>query len=90
MKGWTHLLAAGVVTHKPCRLLGIIVTPAGNTSAVTIYDGENTTAPIICKVIVKDTLTFPLTFPGGVQTDRGLFLGSFDDMYGVLVLWEVD
>lgn len=90
MQGWEWLTAARVITHKPCRLLELVITPSGATSEIKVYDGENTDSPIILEAILKYEDTKQLNFPGGLQTARGLYIGSFTDITGVLVRWEVD
>jgi len=90
MQGWEWITAARVITHKPCRLLGLVITPSNATSEIKVYDGENTSSPPILEVVLKSDDTKQLNFPGGIQTDRGLFVGAFTDITGVLVQWEVD
>lgn len=89
-KGWEWITAARVVSHKPCRLLGLAVTPSAGTGVVIVYDGENTTAPVIIQAETKVQETLQLNFPGGINTAMGLFVGSFTHITGVLVQWEID
>lgn len=89
-RDWEWITAARVISHKPCRLKGLVITPSGATAIVIVYDGENTTAPIILQADLVVQETMQLNFPGGLKTDRGLYIGSFTDITGVLVQWEVD
>lgn len=90
MRGWEWITAARLITSKPCRLLSLIITPSTATAIVIVYDGENTSAPVILQADLVVQETMQLNFPGGIKTDRGLFIGSFTDITGVLVQWEVD
>lgn len=90
MRDWEWVTAARVLTHKPCRLLGLTITPSAATAVIIVRDGENTTAPVILQADLVVQETMQLNFPGGLRTDRGLFVGDFTDITGVLVQWEVD
>lgn len=90
MQGWEWITAARVITHKPCRLLGLVVTGSAGDGEVTVYDGENTTAPTILNIFLATRNSRSFNFPGGIQTDRGLYIGGFSHITGVLVRWEVD
>jgi len=90
MQGWEWVTAARVITHKPCRLLGLVVTPSGDTASFTIHDGENATAPTIATIKLPTKDSTPFNFPGGIKTDRGLYVGTLTGITGVLVQWEVD
>lgn len=90
MQGWEWITAARLITTKPCRLLGLVVTPSAASAEVKVYDGESTSAPTILEVYLVTKNSLPLNFPGGIQTSRGLYIGSFTNITGVLVQWEVD
>lgn len=90
MQGWRWATVAQVITNKPCKLLGLVVTPSAVNAEVKVYDGENTTAPPILEVFLATKDTLELNFPGGIKTDRGLYIGSFTSITGVLIRWEVE
>ena len=90
MQAWRWITAAQVITKKPCKLLGLMVTPSATNAEVKVYDGENTTDPLILEVFLATKDSKEYNFPGGVKTDRGLYIASFTNITGVLVRWEVD
>lgn len=90
MQGWTWITAAQVITKKPCKLLGLVVTPSAINAEVKVYDGEGDTDPQILSVFLATKDSREYNFPGGIKTDRGLYIGSFTTITGVLVRWEVD
>lgn len=90
MRDWEWVTAARILTHKPCRLLGLIVTPSAANAQLTLYDGENTTAPVIVTIFSSAKISWPFCFHEGIETDRGLFIGGFTNITGALVQWEVD
>jgi len=87
---WTWVEAAQVISIRPCRLLGLVVTPSGDTASFTIYDGEGSSDPVILTIKLPTKDSTPFNFPGGLQTDRGLYIGTLTAITGVLVHWEVD
>ena len=90
MQTWRWTTVAQVLTKKPCNLLGLVVTPSAANAELKVYDGEGNTDPIILEVFLANKHSRQYNFPGGVKTDRGLYIGSFTSITGVLVRWEVD
>jgi len=77
-----------VISERPCNLLGLVVTPSGDKAEVTVYDGQGTGDPVILTAVVAAKDTKPIDLSGGIRTNRGLFIGSFTDITGILVIWE--
>ena len=86
--GSIWLTAAGIITHQPCKLLGLLVTPSAADATCTVYNGESATDPVAFSVVLatKDTKLF--SFPGGLELDRGLYISPLTNITGVLVIWE--
>lgn len=86
--GHRWLTVAGVITHGPCKLLGLLVTPSAADAACTIYNGESTGDPIAFSILLgtKDSKLF--SFPGGLELDRGLYISPLTNITGVLAIWE--
>lgn len=86
--GWKWLTQAMVVSHDPCRLKGLVVTPSAAAAECTVYNGEGTDDPVALSIVLNAQDSFPFDFPEGIELDRGLYVGSFTNITGVLVLWE--
>ena len=85
--GWRWLTAAGVVSSRPCVLKGLLVTPSAAAAVCTVYNGESDQDPVAfsIEVATQDSRDFP--FPGGLELERGLYVGAFTNIAGVLVIW---
>jgi len=77
-----------VLTRRPCKLLGLLVTPSAADAECKVYNGESTADPVAFEVFLTTRNTKSFSFPGGLELDRGLYVGSFTNMTGVLVSWE--
>ena len=86
--GWRWLTAAEVVSHRPCVLKGLVVTPSAAAAACTVYNGESDQDPVAFSIEVANQDTRPFNFPDGLELDRGLYVGGFTNITGVLVVWE--
>ena len=86
--GHRWLTVAGVITHGPCRLKGLLVTPSAADAGCTVYNGESIGDPVAFSVILATKDSKPFSFPDGLELDRGLYVGSFANITGVLVIWE--
>ena len=87
--GHRWLAAAGVVAHEECKLLGLLVNPSLADAECKVYNGESTDDPVAFEVFLATRDTKLYYFPGGLKLDRGLYVGSFTNITGVLVLWEL-
>jgi hypothetical protein len=85
---WRWLAAAGVVSRRACVLKGLIVTPSAATAACTVYNGESDQDPVAFSIAVATQVSRPFNFPDGLELDRGLYVGNFTNITGVLVIWE--
>ena len=83
------ITAAQLITEQPCKLIGLLVTPSAADAQCILYDGESTVAPVLLSVYLVTRNTQNFNFPEGVIATRGLFVGSFTNITGVLVRWEV-
>ena len=86
--GRRWITAAEVISHHPCVLKGVVVTPSAADAACVIYDGEGTGDPVILSLVLATKDTAPFIFPEGIELNRGLYVGSFANITGVLVIWE--
>lgn len=77
-----------VISQRPVLLKGLVITPSGSEGEVKIYDGESTKDPLILTVMMVSQDTKSINLAGGLETRRGLYIGSFSHMTGVLVIWE--
>jgi len=89
MENWEWLTAARSCTTKACTLLGLLVTPSAIDAICTVYNGKSTSSPVVLNVYLatKDTKNFD--FGDGLKLNRGLFVGSFTNITGVLARWKV-
>lgn len=85
---WDYITGARVISQRRCKLLDIVITPSATNSELTIYNGENTTAPVILAFFNSVKVSWALDFHEGIICDRGLYFGSFTSITGVLVQWE--
>ena len=86
--GWRWLTAAEVISHNPCNLKGILVTPSAASAECKFYNGESDQDPIAFEVFLTTQDTLPVNFPDGLKLDRGLYVGALTNVTGVLVIWE--
>ena len=86
--GWRWLTTAGVISHARCKLKGLVVTPSAADAGCTVYNGESDKDPVAFSVVLATKDSQPLSFPDGLEFDRGLYVGSFSNLTGVLVIWE--
>jgi hypothetical protein len=85
---WRWATSAQALTLRPCRLLGLVVTPSAVNAEVTVYDGENTLSPPVLGIFLATKDSKEFNFPQPLELSRGLFVGSFTSISGVLVIWE--
>jgi hypothetical protein len=85
---WRWLAAAGVVSRRTCVLKGLIVTPSTAAAACTVYNGESDQDPVAFSIAVATQDSRPFSVPDGLELDRGLYVGNFTNITGVLVVWE--
>jgi len=64
------------------------MTPSAGDGSVWIYDGESDEDPPIGHVFTSIQVSREYHTNGGLETHRGLYIGGFDHVEGVLVLWE--
>ena len=86
---WVWVTTAQVISNRPCRLLGLVVTPSSTNSVAKVYDGENTTAPEVFETFLDTKRTWQHNFGAGLKLNRGLYIGSFTSITGILVHWEL-
>ena len=86
---WRWLAAAGVVSHTRCRLKGLVVTPSAVDAVCTVYNGESEQDPVAFSVLLGTKDTKPYMFPDGLELEKGLYVGSFTSITGVLVIWNL-
>jgi len=86
--GHRWLTVAEVITQRPCKLKGLVVTPSAADAVCTVYNGESDKDPVALTVLLGTKDTKPYMFPDGLELDRGLYVGSFTGITGVLVIWE--
>ena len=86
--GWRWLTVAGVVSHAPCKLMGILVTPSAADAACVVYNGESDKDPVTFSAVLATKDTQGFTFPEGLELNRGLYVGSLANITGVLVMWK--
>ena len=86
--GWRYLTQAEVIAHAPCKLKGLLVDPAAADACIIVYNGESAKDPVVLTIFLatKNAKIFP--FPGGLELDRGLYVGTFINITSVLVMWE--
>lgn len=87
--GHRWLTVAGVITHGPCKLLGLVVTPSADAAACTVYNGESDKDPVAFSIFLATRNTKSFNFPGGLELDRGLYISPLTNITGVLVIWEL-
>ncbi len=87
--GWRWLTKAEVISRGPCKLKGLVVTPLAIDAGCTVYNGESDKDPVALSVILATKDSKPFNFPDGLELERGLYVGSFANITGVLVLWEI-
>ena len=85
---WRWLTEAGVVSRRPCKLKGLLLTPSAAAAGCTVYNGESDQDPEALSIAISTEDSREFTFPGGLELDRGLYLGGFANITGVLVAWE--
>jgi hypothetical protein len=65
-----------------------VVTPSAASAGFTIYNGEGDTDPVALSIAVATEDSRDFSFPSGLELDRGLYVGNFTSITGVLVIWE--
>lgn len=85
---WTWATKAQVITKRPCILKTIIMTPSAATSECKLYDGESARDPPIGEIYSSIQVTREYKLDDGIETHRGLYVGEFTGVTGVLIIWE--
>ena len=85
---WIWCTKAQIITKRPCRLFNVIMTPSANDAGCKIYDGESARDPPIGIIYTDVKVTREYYVDGGLETHRGLYVGAFDKVEGLLVIWE--
>ena len=86
---WRWIVSAEKVSQRPCRVRGLVVTPSAATASMTVYDGEGEGDPVILTVALVTANSLPIDLGEGLPSNRGLYIGNFTNITGVLVLYEV-
>ncbi|GAI06648.1 unnamed protein product, partial [marine sediment metagenome] len=84
----TWATKAQVITKRPCLLKNVIMTPSKPDGSIWLYDGESDKDPPIGHVFTSIRVTREYSIIGGLETHRGLYIGNFDHIEGVLIHWE--
>lgn len=85
---WTWATKAQVITKRPCKIHGITVTPSAVNAECTFYDGESSLEPVIVNLFSSVKVSWPHCFSKPIVTKRGLYVGSFKFITGILINWE--
>jgi hypothetical protein len=88
MEDWEWITAARLVTKRKCRLMALVVTPSAANAEVKIYNGDSTSEPVVFSIYLATQNSQPYNFGEGLPLDRGLYVGSFTNITGVLVQWK--
>lgn len=88
MEAWEWITAARLVTGRKCRLMALVVTPSAANAEVKAYNGGGTTDPQILSIYLATQNSTEYHFGEGLLLDRGLYIGSFTNITGVLVQWK--
>jgi len=85
---WVWCTHAQVITKRPCIIKTVIMTPSAATSECKLYDGEGNKDPPIGEIYSSVRITREYEMNGGLKTRRGLYIGDFTGVTGVLIIWE--
>lgn len=85
---WIWCTHAQVITKRPCKLHGVTVTPSAVNAECILYDGESDKDPVIVELFSSVKVSWPHCFGKALETHRGLYVGSFAAITGVLINWE--
>lgn len=85
---WQWVTANMVITRRPCHFLGAFLTPSGDGSACSFYDGADTGGKLIATLIAAAQTTRPLNLPGAIRCNSGLYVDATTKVTGILVCWQ--
>ena len=85
---WQWVTASMVITRRPCHFLGAFLTPSGDGSACSFYDGADTGGKLIATIKAAVTATTPLVPPGALPCYNGLYVDATTKVTGILVCWK--
>jgi len=91
-KQWIYLTASGIVSKAPCLIYSITGNNNGTSGGyIMIYDGENTSEPVITKLGHVKFDSRQLRFEPPLKTKRGLYIDFTSQTESVLVCFaELD
>ena len=85
---WVWCTHAQVITKRPCKIHGVMVTPSAAIAEVFLYDGESDKDPEIFSLYTSVRVSWPHCFAKPLETHRGLYVGKFTGITGVLINWD--
>lgn len=86
---WKWLTAAELLSLRPCELTYVLLTSGVGASAITMYNGQDTSGEVIALIecLASRSTEFKPFAP--IYCQRGLYAGTFtDNVYGVLIQWR--
>lgn len=85
---YAYCTAARVLSNTPCELIYVNVEPSAAALTLDVYDGADTGGDKIIgfDCAVKTNLSFKPPVP--IYCKKGLYVGGFANVTGVLVMWR--
>jgi len=66
-----------------------LLTTTGVEAELKVYNGGSTSSPLVFHIFLKARDSKVFNFGDGIFLDKGIYLGSFNRIGGVLVRWEI-
>lgn len=88
MQAWDWITVARLVTARKCRLMALTITPSAANAECYIHNGASASDPVVLRVYLATQNSQLFDFGEGLLLERGLYIGSFTNITGVLAQWQ--
>jgi len=85
---WAWVTAARLLTELECELVCAYLLVSANNGSATIYNGTSTTGETVVTLSSAVVTGLPFNPPAPIYCRKGLYVGSFTTVTGILVMWR--
>lgn len=85
---WQYITADTVLCQDPCELVALVSFPSDAGNEIDIYNGESTSAELVCKITSEVKRTVHITPPIHVYCSSGLYIVLKTNITGAFVQWR--
>lgn len=85
---WAWLIANRLLSHGPCELVYVYMTPSGAETGTIIYNGQGTTGDVVVTLVAVVATGHKFAPRKPVYCDKGLYVVKGSATTGVFVMWR--